>query len=200
MVEVRVIRAADVDESQPANTRPTPPGTELSTRGAVDDLPPSQQLSLINGQRGQFRYSRRMPVLWMQSASQQTGQGSTATSPAGGNQAGGRSSVSDQLTWLESGQALSVQAGWPGGRAPVRVDLTLDAATIEPALGQPMPAHRQRSASTSVITPMGRWTTFAAIGTAAAAESSGRKARALSTRDLSDTNDRQLWQVRVTVD
>jgi hypothetical protein len=194
LIELRQVRAVDVDEAAPGTSaqRTAPRDTTLSTRSLADELPPPQQLRLLNGQRGQLRNSRRLPVLWMQSAAARQGDA------GGGGSAG---AVSYQLLWLEAGQAMNVQATWPGGRAPAHLELSASGSTVEAAPGQPVPTRQQRSASTTLVTPLGRWTTFAAIGDVpAATPARAGKARVLSTRDLQAGRDRQLLQVRVSAE
>lgn len=180
LVEVRVVRAADVDpgatEAQGARA------TTLSTRDLADDLPPPQQVRVANGQRGLLRYSRKLPVLWMDAVS------------AGGGRNGAGAGASYQLIWLEAGQSLAVQASWPGGRAPARVELSLGSAALDSDRGKAIPARRTRSVSTTLVTPLARWTTFAALGQATDA----RAGQALSTRDITTSSARQVFQVRVS--
>jgi hypothetical protein len=189
LVEVRVVRAVDVDPDAPR-------ATTLSTRSLADDLPPPQQLRVANGQRGQLRYARKLPVLWPQSigtgATAGTGATVSGRLPAGGADA----AASFRLIWLDAGQALAVQASWPGGMAPARVELSLGADAVEPRAGQPVPARQARGASTTLVTPMARWTTFAAVGNAA----ESRSGTELSTRNLGSGRERQVMQVRVSAD
>lgn len=179
LVEVRVVRAADVD---PGTTQAAAPrATSLGTRDLTDELPAPQQVRVANGQRGQVRYSRKLPVLWMDSVS------------TGGHQG---SSASYKLSWLEAGQALAVTASWPGGRAPARVDLSVGDSTLEHTAGRPLPTRQTRSVSTTLVTPLARWTTFAAMGQAGET----RAGQTLSTRDVGASSTRLLFQVRVSAD
>jgi hypothetical protein len=184
LVEVRVVRAVDVDPDAPR-------ATTLSTRSLADDLPPPQQLRMVNGQRGQLRYSRKLPLLWPQAID--LGGALSERLPGGG--ADGAASY--RLIWLDAGQSLAVQASWPGGMAPARIELSLGAGAVEPRAGQPVPARQTRGASTTtLVTPMARWTTFAALGTAA----ESRSGTELSTRSLGAARERQVFQVRVSAD
>jgi hypothetical protein len=201
LVELRVVRESDVaaDGASDSNAAvAVAPATVLSTRSLADELPPPQMLRLANGGRGVLRNVRRMPVFWLQAAAVQ------GQAQAGRGQTGAL--LNQRLIWLEAGQTLAVQASWPGGRAPVKVDLALDTRALDTTRAQQgVPATQSRSVSTQLVTPMGRWTTFAAIG-AAGAGTSGRggagkaAATVLSTRDLSDAAERQLWQLRVMAD
>ncbi|MFM2067738.1 MAG: hypothetical protein RLZZ584_2647, partial [Pseudomonadota bacterium] len=90
-----------------------------------------------------------------------------------------------------------------GGRAPARVELGVSGSTVEPAPGQPIPARQARSASTTLVTPLGRWTTYAATGgdspAPAATRAGAGKARVLGTREQQAAPERQLLQLRVSV-
>lgn len=183
LVEVRVVRAADVDPG--AAAAPAARATTLSTRDLTDDLPPPQQVRVANGQRGLLRYSRKLPVLWMDSVS------------AGGGHNGAGAGASYQLVWLEAGQSLAVLASWPGGRAPARVELSLGSAALDSTPGKAIPARQTRSVSTTLVTPLARWTTFAALGQATESRA-GQKT--LSTRDIAARSARQVFQVRVSAD
>jgi hypothetical protein len=182
LVEVRLVRAADVDPG--AAAAPVARATTLSTRDLADDLPPPQQVRVANGQRGLLRYSRKLPVLWMDSVS------------AGGGRNGAGAGASYQLIWLEAGQSLAVLASWPGGRAPARVELSLGNAALDAAPGKPIPARQTRNVSTLLVTPLARWTTFAALGQAGEA----RAGQTISTRDIAASGARQLFQVRISAD
>jgi hypothetical protein len=184
LVEVRVVRAADVDPG--VTSAAAGKATTLSTRDLADELPPPQQMRVANGQRGLLRYSRKLPVLWMDSVN---------AGGAGGANNGG-AGASYQLIWLEAGQSLGVLASWPGGRAPARVELSLGNAALDTSPGKAIPARQTRSVSTALVTPLARWTTFAAIGQA----SDGKAGQTLSTRDVSAASARQLFQVRVSAD
>lgn len=186
LVEVRVVRAADVDPGD--STAPAARATTLGTRDLADELPQAQQVRVANGQRGLVRYSRRLPVLWMDSVS--AGGGGT-----GGGRSG-RAGASYQLIWLEAGQSLVVMASWPGGRAPARVDLSLGNTTLDYAPGKAIPARQTRNVSTTLATPLARWTTFAALGQ----PPDSRSGQAISTRDIATSSARQLFQVRVSAD
>ncbi|MFM2069104.1 MAG: hypothetical protein RLZZ584_4013, partial [Pseudomonadota bacterium] len=121
LIELRQVRAADVDEPS-ADPGGTPRATTLSTRSPAEEPAPPRQLRLLNGQRGQLRYERRLPVQWLQSAAARQGDATGA---------GSAGAVNYQLLWLPAGQTLNVQASWPGGRAPARVELGVSGSTVE---------------------------------------------------------------------
>jgi hypothetical protein len=184
LVEVRVVRATDVDPG--ATNAPAARATSLSTRDLADDLPQPQQVRVANGQRGLVRYSRKLPVLWMDSVG--------ASGSGGGNNNG--AGVSYKLIWLEAGQSLAVLASWPGGRAPARIELSMGNAALENAPGKHIPARQTTNVSTTLVTPLARWTTFAAMGQSGET----RAGQAISTRDITAGSARQVFQVRVSAD
>ncbi len=107
--------------------------------------------------------------------------------------------VVPQTTWIDLGQGLIVTPRWPGGRAPVTVEL--EARSSEPA--QPGGAYsgrvdpdgqvRRTEVGSTVSVPLGEWTVVARNGGQNARTQSGT----LSTRSLDESRSEQL-EIRVT--
>jgi hypothetical protein len=197
IVEVRVVRAADVAEAEGGEARPG--GQALSTRRHTAELPPQQQVRVVEGQLGLFRYQRRLPVFWTEAAAQQGG--GQVNGQMGGQGGGSARAVKQRLVWLEVGQSLAVKARWPGGRAPARVELALEAQALDAAAGsQGMPAAQSTGLRSVISLPMGRWSTFAALGEPEAGPAGKPGARTLSTRSQQPGQERLLWQLRISAD
>lgn len=104
-----------------------------------------------------------------------------------------------QTVWIDLGQGLIVTPRWPGGRAPVTVEL--EARSSEPA--QPGGAYsghldpdgqvRRTEVSSTVSVPLGEWTVVARNG----GQSAGTQSGTLSTRSLDESRSEQL-EIRVT--
>lgn len=182
-----------------------------------------QQVTVLNGGRARLFFGSSQPVTTWQWAwaPGQVGGGSggwTSYGPLegagqggdemaqrhGGRDRGhdGRQSpvqVVPQTTWIDLGQGLIVIPRWPGGRAPVTVEL--EARSSEPA--QPGSAYsgrvdpdgqvRRTEVSSTVSVPLGEWTVVARNGGQNARTQSGT----LSTRSLDESRSEQL-EIRVT--
>ena len=135
-------------------------------------------------------------------ASTGTGAGaSTPSSKASG--AGYPGAVLPQTVWIDIGQGLTVRPRWPGGRAPVTVEL--EAQSRQPASsggmggsygGQIEPDGQTRhiEAGSTLSVPMGVWTVVARSG----AQPQRHQPGSLSTRDLDEGPSEQL-EIRVTL-
>ncbi|MDE1928426.1 MAG: hypothetical protein KGI36_14720, partial [Burkholderiales bacterium] len=89
---------------------------------------------------------------------------------ASGAAGGSGGAVVNALSWFHAGQGLAVQPRWPGGRRPVTLQLRFDAAAGEADAAGALPAQRRLQASTTLLLPLGRWTTFASTGAARPAQ------------------------------
>jgi len=186
-----------------------------------------QQVMVLNGGRARLFFGSSQPVTTWQWAwgPGQGGNGNgsggwTSYGPEGddemaqphgggqggrggsGNPANGRNlpgNVVPQTVWIDLGQGLVVTPRWPGGRAPVTVEL--EARSSEPA--QPGGAYtgqvdpdgqvRRTEMSSTVSVPMGEWTVVARNGGQTSRSQSGT----LSTRSLDESRTEQL-EIRVT--
>ncbi len=183
-----------------------------------------QQVTVLNGGRARLFFGSSQPVTtwqWAWAGGQGGGGGWTSYGPLEGSGQGGdevaerhggrnqgrgqgqgRSSpinIVPQTTWIDLGQGLVVTPRWPGGRAPVTVEL--EARSSEPA--QPGAAYsgqldpdgqvRRTELSSTVSVPLGEWTVVARNG----GQSSNTQSGTLSTRSLDESRSEQL-EIRVT--
>lgn len=173
-----------------------------------------QQVTVLNGGRARLFFGSTQPVTtwqWAWAGGQGGGGGWTSYGPLEGpgqdddevaeRHGRGRSPVHivPQTTWIDLGQGLVVTPRWPGGRAPVTVEL--EARSSEPV--QPGGVHsgqlepdgqvRRTELSSTVSVPLGEWTVVARNGGQASRTQSGT----LSTRSLDESRSEQL-EIRVT--
>lgn len=185
-----------------------------------------QQVTVLNGGRARLFFGSSQPVTtwqWAWGAGQGGGGGWTSYGPLEGSgqdgdevaaRHGGRSrdpardpgrgrgspiQIVPQTTWIDLGQGLVVTPRWPGGRAPVTIEL--EARSSEPA--QPGAAYsgqldpdgqvRRTEVSSTVSVPLGEWTVVARNG----GQSSNTQSGTLSTRSLDESRSEQL-EIRVT--
>jgi hypothetical protein len=107
--------------------------------------------------------------------------------------------VVPQTTWIDLGQGLVVTPRWPGGRAPVTVEL--EARSSEPMQAggaysgrlEPDGQVRRTEVGSTVSVPLGEWTVVARNGGQSASTQSGT----LSTRSLDESRSEQL-EIRIT--
>jgi hypothetical protein len=184
LVEVRVI----------AEARASGHGDyTVSTLGPARQPIEALQLQLANGQTGAVRLGGALPVQWLQGAARggAAASGASASASAAADRAG---AVAYAVTWVPSGQSLSVRPQWAGGDSPVTLELNFSSTTLQPAPGTPLPATRTRQAGSTLSVPLGVWTAFAATGVAQEEAEPGR----VSTLTLAERG-RQLMQVRVSL-
>jgi hypothetical protein len=181
----------------PAAAQDADGGYTVSTR-SLSARSPALALDVLNGEWGDLQLTRSVSVQWLQAAARGAASGSGA--------------VVNGLKKFESGQSLAVRASWPGGVRPARVELRLGDAALEPetqaALESPtpLPSQRRLQASTTLLVPLARWVTFAAVGGQAGEAGSGSSGgsdgapgsvRTLSTQPAD--GGRQLMQLRVSL-
>ena len=170
-----------------------------------------QQVTVLNGGRARLFFGSTQPVTtwqWAWAPGQSGGGGGggwtsygpeDAQSGQGGQ--GGRNApinIVPQTTWIDLGQGLVVTPRWPGGRAPVTVEL--EARSSEPAQGgaytgrvEPDGQVRRSEVASTVSVPLGEWTVVARNG----GQSSRTQSGTLSTRSLDESRSEQL-EIRVT--
>ena len=167
----------------------------VSTRRLAPPPVEALQLLVQNGQTGALRLGRALPVLWLQGAARgaasASGSGSGSGSAVSADRAG---AVAYAVTWVPSGQSLTVRPRWAGGDQPVSLELHFSSTTLQPAPGTALPATRTQQAGSTLRLPLGVWTAFAATGTPQQADEPGT----VSTLSLAE-HGRQLMQVRVTL-
>ncbi len=172
-----------------------------------------QQVQVLNGGKARLFVGKSQPyTVWQWAWTGQAGsgglggigpqQGPQAQQGQQGQQAqppGYPVNVLPQTVWIDLGQGLNVRPRWPGGRAPVIVEL--EAQARQPAMsgsaytGQMDPDGQTRRievASTLSVT-LGEWAVVARSG----ARVQRQQAGSLSTRELDDSQSEQL-EIRVT--
>ncbi len=155
IVQVRVINEAELAEEAAPSPSPEHAQQRLEIRSAAQ-APAStrtQAIRVLNGRTAEMSWSQALPIQWMQAA-QRRGR-------TGGGANGG---IVNALTWLRAGQSLSVQPCWPGGRAPVQVDLRIETQDIDDRRGADIPASGAQTWASTLSVPWGQWTTFATTG------------------------------------
>lgn len=153
-----------------------------------------QQVMVLNGGRARLYMGRSLSVTrwqWAWAAPSPSFQ----AQPMPGNQAYGGVTVWPQTEWVDLGQGLMVTPRWPGGRAPVRVEL--EAQSSEGLQGgsrlDPDGQTRRTELMSTLSVPLGEWTVVARNGGRTQQSQSGT----LSTRDLDESESQQL-SIRVT--
>lgn len=169
-----------------------------------------QQVTVLNGGRARLFFGSTQPVTtwqWAWAPGQGGGGGWSSYGPLEGQpgqqpdqgRSGNPINIVPQTVWIDLGQGLVVTPRWPGGRAPVTVEL--EARSSEPAQaggvysGQldPDGQVRRTEVSSTISVPLGEWTVVARNG----GQSSRTQSGTLSTRSLDESRSEQL-EIRVT--
>ena len=161
-----------------------------------------QQVTVLNGGRARLFFGSSQPFTTWQWAwgPGQGGGGWTSYGPQEGSGADqGAVHVVPQTTWIDLGQGLVVTPRWPGGRAPVTVEL--EARSSEPMQAggaysgrlEPDGQVRRTEVGSTVSVPLGEWTVVARNGGQTERTQSGT----LSTRSLDESRSEQL-EIRIT--
>lgn len=134
---------------------PTGQGGTWSTLPGPDREPaPDHRVRLANGGSARIAWAGAAPAAWHTDVWLEAGPGPR---PGGGALAG---AIRPSVAWrpAEAGDArtLALTARWPGGTAPVAVDLRLD----DPAAADGHPQH----VAGSTLVPLDRWTTVVQLG------------------------------------
>ncbi|WP_295641409.1 hypothetical protein [uncultured Methylibium sp.] len=161
-------------------------GVTLESRSGGSTLGSAQQLRVINGGQGSIRIGASVPMQWLQWVWTPQGPAVIAGS---------------QL--VETGRGFVVQPRWPGGDAPVTVEVRSEASQMAsggiPSRyqfdGRPQPEGSVSRADvlTTLQIPLGQWVTIASSGEQAQARERG----VASTRE-SASERRVVVQMRVT--
>lgn len=176
-------------------------GAQAGWRVGTRDLaaPPLEPVALqvLNGQGGQLRLGQQAWLQWTATAGRTVPAGRTPG--AAGDPRGGAGGFVQTEAWrVDTGQELQLlQVAWPGGEAPVRVELRWEATSADSAAlasGRPPPLSSQRLVTT-LQAPLNEWVTLARSG--GAPESDARGGWTVSTRDAAQAPRRWL-QLRVS--
>lgn len=171
-----------------------------------------QQVQVLNGGRAKLYVGRSQPYTvwqWAWTGSATAGGSMGGYGPAAqqgsASGAGYPVNVVPQTVWIDMGQGLNVRPRWPGGRAPVTVEI--EAQARQPAqLGgtggmggayggqlEPDGQTRRIEVGSTLTVSMGEWVVVARSG----GQVQRRQSGSLSTRDLDDSQSEQL-EIRVT--
>jgi hypothetical protein len=149
----------------------------------VDFAP--QQVRVRNGEKASLQINQSMPMQWVQKIESQSATLSAAGTSASNNSGG----VTQAVTWMESGQSLTVTPHWPGGKQAVKLDIEVQASAVDERTSSDLPATARQRYSTTVSAPLRRWVTIA---------TTGESARPGSYSSAGSSDGRRLIQVRVS--
>ena len=171
-----------------------------------------QQVQVLNGGRAKLYVGRSQPYTvwqwaWSGSATAGGSLGSygPATQQGSASGAGYPVNVLPQTVWIDIGQGLNVRPRWPGGHAPVTVEIEAQArqpAQISGSGGMggtyggqldPDGQTRRIEVGSTLSVSLGEWVVVARSG----GQVQRRQSGSLSTRDLDDSQSEQL-EIRVT--
>ena len=153
--------------------------TESQTRSV-------QQVQVLNGGRARLFVGRSQPyTVW------QWAYAPAQTPRHRQHPPGPQAQVWGQTEWLDLGQGLNVRPRWPGGQAPVTVEL--EASASQQSAYEPDGQIRHSEVASTVSVPLGEWTVVARSGRRAQATRSGT----LSTDTIDDTQSEQL-EIRIS--
>jgi hypothetical protein len=148
-----------------------------------------QKVYVQNGERAQLKLNASQPMQWVKTAVQQSGSSSSAAGDTSATKAQG---MENAVTWMEAGQGISVKVSWPGGKQAAAVDVEVETAAVDARAGQNVPSQTRSRIATTVLAPLGEWSTIAVTGGRMALEQPG----VYSTRSL-ESDGPKLVQVRV---
>ena len=140
-----------------------------------------------SGEKASLSMNQSMPMQWVQKIESQSATLSAASASASSN-AGG---VTQAVTWMESGQSLSVTPHWAGGKQPAKLEIEMLVAVVDERTSSDLPATNRQRVSTTITAPLQQWITIA---------SSGKPARPGSYSSAGSGEGRTLVQIRVTPD
>ncbi|NCT83317.1 MAG: hypothetical protein GXC94_09255 [Comamonadaceae bacterium] len=150
---------------------PRGPGVVTSTAAAAP--PWTWQLRVLNGQRAGLSLTTREPLQWVDAVVELDGAAGPASVPR-------RLYASPRQGERRATQSFTVKPSWPGGRAPVRVDFSVDGD--------------DQALQSTLNLPLQRWQTVARSGGVAPTAARGT----ISSRDAEGQPEREL-QLRVSI-
>jgi hypothetical protein len=156
-------------------------GVQVESNSRASTLGTTQQVRVLNGGRASVRLAQALPLQWWE----------VIVTPRGPQ-------VVSQTTWAEAARGFVVLPRWPGGDAPVTVEIQAESGHVSPPgalqpLGQPPAAVDTARTLTTVQLPPHGWVTVASSG-----EADGERSRGvLSSRDAQRSR-RWVVQLRVS--
>ncbi len=168
-------------------------GASLSTQRRDEQGSQVQRLLVLNGHAASVQFTENVPMQWVDFGIQVDAQPGVPPSgpPAGKVYAVPRSGFTEQT------QGFNVTPQWPGGQAPVMLEVRVQSPTPSNNLSTARPvgppaASAQTTVLSTVAAPLGDWVTVARSGGSVQARDRG----VLSTRDAETQRSREL-QIRV---
>jgi hypothetical protein len=146
-----------------------------------------QQMRVRSGEKASLSLNQSQPLQWVQRIETASASLSAASASAS-SQSGG---VTQAVTWMESGQSLSVTPHWAGGKQPAKLEIEMLAAHVDDRTGADLPATQRRHLSTTVTAPLNQWVTLA---------TSGQTAKPGTYSSTGTSEGRVLVQIRVSAD
>ena len=146
----------------------------------------AQSVSVKNGEKASLRLNVSTPMQWTQKIETQSSSATVSGITTQGSGAG----ITNALTWLDSGQSLTVTPRWPGGKQPVSIEIDIQTATVDERSGSELPNQTRSQLTTTINAVMGEWVTIAR---------SGQRATTGSYSSSAITDAPQQIQIRVTV-
>lgn len=182
-VELRQIKEGQEDHDSPQSGSSGGSTYTAGTANRAVDFAP-QQVRVRNGEKASLHINQSMPMQWVQKIESQSATLSAAGTSASQNSGG----VTQAVTWMESGQSLTVTPHWPGGKQAVKLEIEVQSSAVDERTSSDLPATARQRYSTTISAPLRQWVTIATSGSAA-------KAGSYSSAGSSD--GRRLIQVRV---
>ncbi len=180
-VELRQVKEGQEDQVSPQAGSGSAYTVGTANR-AVDFAP--QQVRVRNGEKASLQINQSMPMQWVQKIESQSATLSAAGTSAS-NTSGG---VTQAVTWMESGQSLTVTPHWPGGKQAVKIEIEVQSSAVDERTSSDLPATSRQRTTTTVSAPLYQWVTIA---------SSGSTAKAGSYSSGGSSEGRRLIQIRV---
>jgi hypothetical protein len=179
----------------------------IQTDDQSDDV---QEVQVLNGGKARLYIGHTQPYsvwqwAWTGANAAPNNGGLGAIGPQAGASSGGQQlnvpvpQVIQQTVLIDIGQGLNVRPRWPGGRAPVIVELEaqsrqpMQAGSTYSSQTDPDGQSRRFEVGSSLSVPMGQWTVVARSGNQVKRQQSGT----LSTREL-DVNRSEQLEIRIT--
>ena len=180
-VELRQVKEGEEDQDNPEASGGA--YTVGTANRAVDFAP--QQVRVRNGEKASLQINQSMPLQWVQKIESQSATLSAAGTSASSNSGG----VTQAVTWMESGQSMTVTPRWPGGKQAVKIEIEVQSSAVDERTSSELPATQRQRYTSTVSAPLNRWVTIA---------SSGKPARAGSYSSSGSSDGRRLMQIRVS--
>ncbi len=156
----------------------------VGTASRSPDFAP-QQVRVRSGEKASLSLNQSIPMQWVHKIEAHSATLSAANASASSNAAG----VTQEVTWMESGQNLNVTAHWGGGKQHVKLDIEMQASLVDERNSSDLPATNRQRLSTTVTVPLQQWVTLAG---------SGKSSKPGSYSSAGSSEGRTLVQIRVS--